>query len=63
MVVDCGVKGCDGLAVDWIYNHIYWIESRNKTISVAELDGKMKKVLIENDLIEPRSIAVNPIQG
>ncbi len=43
----------DGLAIDWVYNHVYWTDSATKTISVAELDGKMRK----------RSINVNPLDG
>lgn len=63
MVIESGLRGSDGLAVDWVYNHIYWADSRNKSISVAELDGRMRKSLITEDLEEPRSIAVDPIQG
>ncbi len=63
MVIDSGVKSSDGLAIDWIYNHVYWTDSGKKTISVAELDGKMKKVLVSDGLVEPRSIAVNPLDG
>ena len=63
VVIESGVKSSDGLAIDWIYNHVYWTDSGKKTISVAELDGKMRKVLISDGLVEPRSIAVNPLDG
>lgn len=62
-MIDCGLKTSDGLAIDWIYNHMYWTDSGKKTISVAELDGKMRKTLISQGLAEPRSIAVNPLEG
>lgn len=63
VVIEDGLSNSDGLAIDWIYNHIYWTDSGRKVIAVAELDGKMRKTLIKDDLVEPRSIAVNPIDG
>jgi hypothetical protein len=62
-VIENGVTASDGLAIDWVYNHVYWTDSATKTISVAELDGKMRKVLISDGLVEPRSINVNPLDG
>ena len=53
----------DGLAVDWIYNHIYWTDTGKNTIELASYEGNMRKVLIKDDLEEPRAIAVNPLEG
>lgn len=63
VVVEDELSTSDGLAIDWIYNHVYWTDSGKKRIAVAELDGKMRKVLIKDGLVEPRSIAVNPLDG
>nr|BAN20688.1 low-density lipoprotein receptor [Riptortus pedestris] len=54
---------CDGLAVDWIYKHIYWSDTEKDTISVATLDGKMKKTLVNDSLDKPRAVVVSPLDG
>ncbi|XP_059219892.1 low-density lipoprotein receptor isoform X2 [Stomoxys calcitrans] len=53
----------DGLAVDWIYNHIYFTDTHKCTIELTNFDGNMGKVLIEDELDIPRSIALDPIEG
>ncbi|XP_077296049.1 low-density lipoprotein receptor 1-like isoform X4 [Arctopsyche grandis] len=53
----------DGLAVDWIYNHLYWTDTGKNTIELSNLEGNMRKVLIRDSLEEPRAIALNPIDG
>ncbi|XP_030373632.1 low-density lipoprotein receptor-like isoform X7 [Scaptodrosophila lebanonensis] len=53
----------DGLAVDWIYNHVYFTDTHKCTIELTNFDGNMGKVLIEDELDIPRSIALDPIEG
>ncbi|XP_035895100.1 very low-density lipoprotein receptor isoform X2 [Anopheles stephensi] len=53
----------DGLAVDWIYNHIYFTDIKQSSIELANFDGNMGKVLIQDDLEIPRAIALDPIDG
>ncbi|XP_036332592.1 very low-density lipoprotein receptor isoform X3 [Rhagoletis pomonella] len=53
----------DGLAVDWIYNHIYFTDTHKCTIELTNFEGNMGKVLIEDGLDIPRSIALDPIEG
>lgn len=62
-VVSDEVTTSDGLAVDWVYEHLYWTDTGTNTISLANFDGQMRKVLIKDDLEEPRAIAVDPLEG
>ncbi|XP_062564509.1 low-density lipoprotein receptor-like isoform X2 [Armigeres subalbatus] len=53
----------DGLAVDWIYNHIYFTDIKKATIELTNFDGNMGKIVIKDDLEIPRAIALDPIDG
>ena len=53
----------DGIAVDWIADHIYWTEADTKKIEVARLDGSFRRVVISKDLMNPRAIVVYPQKG
>ncbi|XP_078252905.1 very low-density lipoprotein receptor-like [Rhinoraja longicauda] len=61
IVKDLGAP--EGIAVDWIYKHLYWTDCGTKTISVVKFDGTKRKILFDADLREPTSIAVNPLAG
>lgn len=63
IVINNDVTTSDGLAVDWIYNHIYWTDTGKNTIELANFEGEMRKVLIKDELEEPRALALNPIDG
>lgn len=51
------------LAVDWITNHLYIVESGSKRIDISTFDGERRTVLIADDLILPLDIALDPIRG
>lgn len=63
VVIDNDVTTVDGLAVDWLYNHIYWTNTDKDSIEVADFNGEMRKTLIRDRLDEPRAIAVYPSEG
>ncbi|XP_061175466.1 very low-density lipoprotein receptor-like isoform X1 [Saccostrea echinata] len=62
-VISRGVKTPDGIAVDWIYHNLYWTDTGYNTIEVASVDGSIRKILVDKDLDEPRSIALDPENG
>ncbi|XP_043669810.1 very low-density lipoprotein receptor-like isoform X2 [Vespula pensylvanica] len=63
VVIEDDLTTSDGLAVDWIYSHIYWTDSGKDTIELANFEGNMRKTLIKDRIQEPRAIALNPLDG
>ena len=57
------VKYVEGVTIDWIGRKLYWTAYKSKTIEVATLDGKYRKVLLYAGLEYPRGMAVDPIAG
>ncbi|XP_076114482.1 low-density lipoprotein receptor-like isoform X1 [Mytilus galloprovincialis] len=53
----------DGIAIDWIHDHLYWTDTGLNNIQVSNLEGDKKATIIDNDLDEPRGIALDPIHG
>lgn len=50
------------IAVDWVTNKLYILESDLARIDLLTLDGKMLKTnIVTNNLHSPRSIAIDPI--
>ena len=57
------VTSAEGLAIDWISRNIYVVDSARRTIEVASLNGLYRKIIIRANLNNPRSIAVDPVDG
>lgn len=51
------------LAVDWIANLLYIIESGSRRIDVSTFDGERRTVLIADGLTLPLDIALDPVRG
>ena len=67
-IVGTGLLKPEGLACDWINNKIYWTDSETKRIEVASIESQDngyqdRRVLVWEDLDQPRSIAVSPKDG
>ncbi|XP_047119261.1 low-density lipoprotein receptor-related protein 1 [Schistocerca piceifrons] len=63
VVVQTGLSTAEGLAVDWIGENLYWVESNLDQIEVARLNGSFRRTLIASDLESPRAIALDPRDG
>ena len=67
-MIGSGLLKPEGLACDWINNKIYWTDSESKRIEVASVEDSThenadRRVLVWEDLDQPRSIAVSPKDG
>ena len=57
------VNHTDGIAVDYQGRNIFWTDTGKNHIEVARLDGSFHKILISDDLDEPRDIALDLVNG
>ena len=58
-----GIVHPRNLAVDWITNTLYIVESGSRRIDVSDFQGKSRTVLIADDLTLPLDIALDPLRG
>lgn len=62
--VSVDIMSPEGIAVDWISRRLYWTDSGKDTIEVASLDNStLRTIVINRGLVNPRGIAVDPLQG
>jgi len=62
-VVNVGLATAEGLAVDWITEHLYWVESSLDQIEVADFSGAHRTTLTAGGMESPRAIVVDPRHG
>ncbi|XP_052873130.1 low-density lipoprotein receptor-related protein 6 [Anopheles cruzii] len=62
-IVTAEIQDPDGLAVDWLARNLYWTDTGTDRIQVCRLDGSFRRVLIYDNLVEPRAIALAPTLG
>ena len=53
----------DGVAIDWLGRNLYWTDTGMDRIEVSRLNGSARKVLIADNLDEPRAISLDPASG
>lgn len=58
-----GLKSPEGLSIDWVSRNMYWTDSELDCIEVSRLNGTSRKRLFDRELVNPRSIVVNPQRG
>ncbi|XP_021582708.2 low-density lipoprotein receptor-related protein 2 isoform X1 [Ictidomys tridecemlineatus] len=62
-VLNVSVDTPENLAVDWINNKLYVVETRVNRIDMTDLDGSHRVTLITENLGHPRGIALDPTVG
>ena len=62
-VVNVGLATAEGLAVDWITEHLYWVESSLDQIEVSDFSGAHRTTLTAGGMESPRAIVVDPKHG
>ncbi|KAK2724586.1 hypothetical protein QYM36_001171, partial [Artemia franciscana] len=55
-----GLDLVEGLAVDWVSENLYWVDSKLNTIEVAKTNGTHRMVIISKDISQPRGLSVDP---
>ena len=63
VVISSQIKHPVGLAVDWVARNLYWTDTGTDRIEVSRLNGSSRKLLISENLDEPRAIALDPARG
>ena len=63
VVVRSELKHPDGIAIDWVARNLYWTDTGTDRIEVSRLNGSSRKVLIDENLDEPRAIVLDPTHG
>jgi len=55
----------EGLAVDWMQDHLYWIrkEGKNKHIALTDFNGENHVDIVTENLDEPKSLSLHPEKG
>ncbi|CAH1173635.1 unnamed protein product [Phaedon cochleariae] len=62
-VIDLGLAGPEGLAVDWLALNVYWTDPAAHRIEVARLTGTGRRTLLWDETYRPQSIVVEPVAG
>ena len=64
VLINDNILYSSGIAIDWIHDLVYWIDSEFRSINVANITNpNMRYTLINNTVEEPHGIAVNPIES
>uniref|UniRef100_A0A1Y1JYN2 Sortilin-related receptor n=1 Tax=Photinus pyralis TaxID=7054 RepID=A0A1Y1JYN2_PHOPY len=58
----------EGLALDWISRHLYFVDGRRAKIEMVTTDqnrlGRMRRTILDSKhLVKPRGLAVHPVAG
>lgn len=62
-VITEGLTTAESLVIDWIGDHIYFVESTLNQIEVTDLNGTFRAVVVAGGMTNPRSIGIDPRYG
>ncbi|XP_071812075.1 low-density lipoprotein receptor-related protein 6-like [Apostichopus japonicus] len=58
-----GWGSIEGIAVDWMARNIFWTDTILQHVAVSRYDGSHRHIIISEDIVKPRGIAVYPAKG
>ena len=61
-VVTSGLNLVEGLAYDWVAKNLYWLDSKLNTIEVGNMNGSKRLILVNQNISQPRGLALDPAQ-
>lgn len=53
----------NGLTADIAAGHIYWTDAQRRRIEMSDYDGKNRRVIVHVDLLTPRALVVDAVDG
>jgi len=53
----------NGLTADIAAGHIYWTDAQRQRIEMSDYDGKNRRVIVHVDLLTPRALVVDAVDG
>ena len=59
-VLHSGLSTTEGLAVDYLGENLYWIQSSLDQIEVSKINGSFRQTLVAGDMSRPRALALDP---
>ena len=61
-VIESGLSLVEGLAYDWVAKNLYWLDSKLNTIEVSTVNGSNRMILVNQNISQPRGLALDPAQ-
>lgn len=63
MLIDVGPATVSSIAVDWLTNKLFWLESYPSRVRVSDLDGHNPTTLLSKGLGDAKSMVIDPKEG
>ena len=52
-----------GLAIDWVSRNLYWVDGLHATVSLVNIDSRLRRTVISSRVDKPEALAVDPDSG